>query len=150
MSADIVAPCGMNCALCANHQALVQDVRKKGLRMPYCPGCRPRGKNCAFLKKRCDALQTGSVRFCHECGNFPCPSLQALDRRYRDHFHTSFIENLELIRDKGMRRLLARDRKRWACPRCGGIVSCHNGLCFRCDFETLKTKKTRYRWAGDE
>jgi hypothetical protein len=43
-------------------------------------------------------------------------------------------------------RFLIGQAETWRCPRCGGTVSCHNGLCFSCDFETLKGKKSKYRW----
>ncbi len=149
MDQELIAPCGMNCALCANYLAKALDVRAQGLRMPYCAGCRPRGKMCAFLKKKCDRLGKAEIASCHECPDLPCPALRTIDARYRERYRMSMIENLKAIRDKGMAALLKSQAKTWRCPECGGIVSCHNGLCFRCDLETLKRRKQKYRWEGE-
>jgi hypothetical protein len=143
---DLIAPCGMNCGLCASYLAMTHDVRASGVRMTYCAGCRPRGKMCAFLKKRCELLELGRVEFCHECPDFPCRNLQALDDRYRARFRMSMVENLRVIRDKGIGRFLREQRTTWRCQECGGILSCHNGLCFRCDIEKLKSRKRKYQW----
>lgn len=48
---ELVSPCGMNCSICANYLALKNQLRNKGVKMAFCQGCRPRNKNCAFLKK---------------------------------------------------------------------------------------------------
>jgi len=149
MDQELIAPCGMNCALCANHLAKALDLRAQGLRMPYCAGCRARGKMCAFLKKKCDRLRKAEIASCHECPDLPCPALRTIDARYRERYRMSMIENLQVIRDKGMAALLKSQAKTWRCPECGGIVSCHNGLCFRCDLETLKRRKQKYRWEGE-
>lgn len=98
MKQELIAPCGMNCELCAAHLAMKNDLRKKGLAKTYCAGCLPRGKNCAFIKKRCELLANGLVRFCYECGDFPCRRLKTLDKRYRTRYHMSMVENLEFIK----------------------------------------------------
>ncbi len=150
MEEDLVAPCGMNCNICAAHQALVHDLKSKGIRVPYCAGCRPRQKSCAFLKKRCDLIGKDKVRYCYECSSFPCRQLATIDSRYRKRYRMSEIENLIHIRDKGIESFLSSEEKRWACTRCGGVVSCHNGMCFGCDLETLGRKKRFYRWDDAE
>jgi len=150
MREELIAPCGMNCNVCAAYQALTHDLRDKGVRIPYCPGCRPRKKSCAFLKKKCDLIGKDRVKYCYECSTFPCDRLVTLDRRYRERYRMSEIENLERIRDEGMRAFLKSEEKKWACPRCGGIKSCHNGLCFDCDLRVLKDKKKVYRWDDGE
>ena len=143
---DLVAPCGMDCGICSGHLALVHDVRGKGVRMTYCRGCRPRDKQCAFLKRGCELLREGRVGFCFECPDYPCTRLEQLDERYRKNFKMSMIENLELIRDRGVEGFLEKERERWGCPRCGGTVCCHNGLCFSCGIDELRGRRQRYRW----
>ncbi len=49
MREELIAPCGMDCAVCSSYLALKNDVRAKGVRMAYCKGCRPRDKKCSFL-----------------------------------------------------------------------------------------------------
>jgi hypothetical protein len=145
---ELVAPCGMNCALCANYLAQKYNVKAKGIKMPTCTGCRPRGKQCAYLKKWCSNLQSGA-RFCFECLDFPCHRLKTIDNRYRSRYRVSFIANLIEIKEKGMEEFLKAQEQKWKCPTCGGMVCCHNGICFNCGLERLRAKKQKYRW-GDE
>ncbi len=150
MEESLVAPCGMNCAVCSAYLAKTHNVKDAGIRYPYCPGCRPRHKTCAFLKKRCTRLLNGKVRFCFECPDFPCENLLKLDRRYRNRYHMSMVDNLTAIKQKGITRFLAQEEEKWRCPRCGDTICCHNGLCFSCQQPQLKKQTFRYRWNLDE
>lgn len=143
---ELIAPCGINCAVCGAYLALRYDVKSKGIRVPYCEGCRPRNKKCAFLKKKCTQLMNKEVEFCYECKNFPCERLKHIDHRYRTYFHMSLRENLERIRKNGMLTFLKEQERRWQCPACSGTICCHNGICFNCGLDELKTKKSKYRW----
>jgi hypothetical protein len=143
---DLIAPCGMNCAICASYLALVNDVKNRGVKMPYCAGCRPRDKKCAFLKKRCSKLLNGEVAFCYECPSFPCESLRTLDDRYKSRYRMSMIDNLSYIKEHGMHSFLEEQAKKWKCPNCGEMICCHNGICFNCELEKLRNKKEKYRW----
>ena len=69
---QLVAPCGMNCALCQAYQG-------KGL---ACHAC----QNCSIQK--CENKKT----FCFECTRYPCKRLKALDKRYRTKYHMSIPE----------------------------------------------------------
>ena len=149
MNEDLIAPCGMNCAVCSGYLAFVNNVRSKGLRMSYCKGCRSRNKLCSFLKKHCTLLMEGRVKYCYECPDFPCDKLKQLDASYRKKFRMSMIENLEFIREHVISRLLERETDRWKCPQCGETICCHNGICFNCGLEKLKAKTRLYRWEGD-
>ncbi len=146
MNEDLIAPCGMNCTICSGYLACQHDVKSKEIRMPYCAGCRPRDKQCAFLKKRCELLLTSKVKYCYECGDFPCERLEHLDKRYRMNFRMSMIENLEYIKKNGINEFIEKEKKKWKCPECGGVICCHNGICFDCGLGKLKNKKKLYRW----
>ena len=148
MEERLIAPCGMNCALCVNYLALKNDLKKQGFKKAYCAGCLPRGNNCIFMKKHCVLLGKGRVRFCFECGDYPCRRLKSLDKRYRSKYHMSMVENLEQIKEQGMKKFLAKQREKWGCPQCGGVICCHNGLCLKCSLDKLRQNK-KYRW-GEE
>ena len=149
MNEELIAPCGMNCGICSGYLAFTNDVKSQGIKMPYCTGCRARDKQCAFLKKRCHQLMSGQVQFCYECADFPCENLCKLDKGYRANFRMSMIENLEAIRENGMVQFLEKQEEKWKCPECGGVICCHNGICFSCGLDLLKNKKKRYRWEDD-
>jgi hypothetical protein len=146
---DLIAPCGMNCKICSGYLAQKNDVKSKGVGIPYCIGCRPRDKKCAFLKKQCVLIMENKVRFCYECKNFPCDRLKKIDKRYRSRYRMSMIDNLNFIKENGIEKFLENENKKWKCPNCGGIISCHNGICFECGLDILKNKKKMYRWDDD-
>jgi hypothetical protein len=149
MDEALIAPCGMNCALCSSYLAMKYDLRSQGILRNYCAGCRPRGKNCAFMKKSCELLGNGLVQYCYECEEFPCRRLKHLDKRYRTNYHMSMIANLEYIKEYGMEKFLEKEKEKWRCSGCGGVICCHNGICFSCGLEKLKNKKKKYRWTDD-
>ena len=146
MDPVLVAPCGMNCALCAGYLALRNDVRSKGFKMINCVGCRPRNKKCAFLKGKCSKLSKGKLTFCYECSSFPCERLKTINERYKDRYRMSMIENLNFIKENGLEKFIEKQEKTWKCHNCGELISCHNGLCFKCDLEKLSSKKQKFRW----
>ena len=132
---QLIAPCGMNCAICSGYLAYKNQPRFKGV-MTHCRGCRPRNKQCAFVKKRCaDNLKLlhGAVNFCFECDCFPCEALKRLDAKYRRDFDMSMIDNLVEIRENGLEKFLENQHHKYACQRCGELISVHNGKCFNCD-----------------
>jgi hypothetical protein len=145
---DLIAPCGMNCRLCVAFQARELDINKQGFRRTYCPGCIPRGEHCLHMADRCEKVGKGLVRFCIECEDYPCKRLKSLDKRYRDKYHMSMIENLDSISENGMTEFLRRQEDKWRCPNCGGTICCHNGLCLSCDLERWNRNR-KYRW-GEE
>jgi hypothetical protein len=145
MNAELVAPCGMNCGLCASYLAMKNELKKKGFGKTYCAGCLPGGRNCHY-KRQCELLRKGLVRFCYDCQDFPCRLLKTLDKRYRTFYHMSMIENLEYTKKYGVETFLEKERAKWLCPECGGVICCHNGLCYKCQLDKLGQKKHKYRW----
>ncbi len=123
----LIAPCGMNCGVCMAY------LREKN----HCPGCREADVNKAVSVirckiKNCDALRKGKLKYCFDCEDYPCDILKHLDKRYRTRYHLSEIENLEFIRDRGIRKFLKFEEKRWTCLRCGGTIRVHGGYCVEC------------------
>lgn len=138
---DLIAPCGMNCSLCVSHISFKLDLNKKGYSRKYCPGCIPRGKNCTFtMAKKCKLIATGKIRFCYECDTFPCDLLRNLDKRYRTKYHMSMIENLMLIKDKGIIYFLKEEKNKWQCKVCGEFICCHKNSCLNCQENNYNKK----------
>ena len=130
---ELIAPCGMYCGVCSSYLAQVHQLPRQRGKITHCAGCRPRDKQCAYLKGQCELLATGSIRYCFECPTYPCRNLAHIDQRYRQNYGMSFLENLNLIRDRGEKALLKSLAGRFACGKCGELTSIHNGKCFRCD-----------------
>jgi hypothetical protein len=146
MKAELIAPCGMNCNVCSNYLALVNDTKARGVKLPYCIGCRPRDKQCAFVKKKCTKVLNRHVEFCYECPEFPCELITKLAKGYEAHYRMNMVDNLQYIQEHGITAFLESERKKWNCPQCGAVICCHKGICYTCDLERMKTKKQRYRW----
>jgi hypothetical protein len=124
---SLIAPCGMNCALCYAYQRN-QDT---------CPGCRYGAKSDSAYCQKCIIRHCGAVRssasgFCYECERFPCARLRRLDTRYRLRYGMSMIENLSQIKAVGMEAFLKAQIKKWSCPECGGLICVHRGFCLKC------------------
>ena len=147
MKVQLIAPCGMNCNVCSNYLALENDTKSKGVKLPYCEGCRLRDKKCSFVKKKCKKVLNHKVEFCYECNEFPCELFKkAVFKKYETLYRMNMVENLQYIRDYGLAKFLEAEKKKWECPNCGKTICCHNGICYNCNLEKMKTNKKRYRW----
>ena len=127
ISLQMIAPCGMDCALCIGH---LREKRR-------CPGCRDPGDeqkppHCVACAIKTCAVPGRPHRFCFECVQFPCARLRHLDLRYQTRYGMSMLENLGVIQAFGLRKFVAREQKKWACPACGQILCVHRGECLRC------------------
>jgi len=123
----LIAPCGLNCRLCAAY------VREKNV----CPGCRREGPTkseyCITCPiKNCEKMAAGGGRYCFTCESFPCARLRHLDKRYRTRYAVSTIENLQCIRDLGIRRFIRQEKRRRTCPQCGVLLCVHKAQCQFC------------------
>jgi hypothetical protein len=139
MDPSLVAPCGMNCALCSKYLAWLANPESPGA----CEGCRARDRRCSILKKACRRLRNHEVEFCYQCEEFPCERLERLDERYRTRYGMSIINNLRRIRANGMEWFLEEQERRWRCTRCGGIVCVHTGRCSSCNVEHTRPQQRR-------
>jgi len=77
-------------------------------------------------------FQTKKAKYCFECEKFPCNNLEHLDKRYRTKYNMSMIENLENIKEFGVRTFLGTENQKWTCPECGGTICVHKGYCQSC------------------
>lgn len=129
----LIAPCGMDCRICSNYLAFGHNIPKVKHKLSHCTGCKPRGKQCAWLIKRCEKLLEKKLHFCFECDDFPCPNLSRLDKNYRKNYQMSMIENLTQIRDLGFDKFFENQHAKYHCPECQSLTSVHSKKCFHCD-----------------
>jgi hypothetical protein len=127
---ELIAPCGMNCGICVAYFGYTLKGKK---RKHTCNSCRLRDSQCAFLKKHCDKLANKQIEYCFECAVFPCENLKTLDKRYRDNYGMSMIENLRYIQTEGIDQFLKNDQEIWKCSICGGTICVHNKKCYTCN-----------------
>ena len=111
--ARLVAPCGINCAVCRAY------LRVKN----RCGGCYQIGAHSPITCQRCSIRTCGQREglFCSSCADFPCERIKHLDKRYRTRYDMSEIENLTLIREEGIEKFLEAEGQKWivdGCVRC--------------------------------
>ncbi len=130
LKSSLLAPCGMNCGLC---YAFRREKNK-------CPGCNYESENkpkycisCSI--KNCELLKKSGGKFCFSCEKYSCKRLKELDKRYRTKYGMSMIENLNTIRDIGIRGFTRSEKEKWACPNCGNTISVHRKDCLNCGAE---------------
>jgi hypothetical protein len=156
LTAELIAPCGMNCGICKSYLAYSRGVAKKKGEVSHCNGCLARNKNCAFVKKRCEKLRKNQIRFCFECADMPCKNLAQLDEHYHARYSMSMIENQKEIKEKGMDEFLKNQAEKYRCPNCGDIVSVHDARCYACGYlgekpikKVGKAQWDKARWVPD-
>jgi hypothetical protein len=127
MNPILIAPCGMNCSICIGY------LRDKN----SCCGCRIvdgyKPKHCTSCSIiNCQFLKESESNFCYDCRRFPCQRLKQLDKRYRTKYNMSMVENLESIREIGLKKFSERETERWKCLTCGGTICVHRSVCIEC------------------
>ena len=133
--AELIAPCGMNCGLCRGYLAYTHDVPRVRGKVTYCAGCRPRAKLC-YVIRACPKLRKNLIQSCSECDSIPCEKLAHLDKRYRERYGMSMVENVKMIKAKGMAEFLKSQEEKYTCPNCHrGVVCVHDGTCYSCGYK---------------
>ena len=132
-TAELIAPCGMNCALCKGFIAYTHGIPRQRGKVTYCAGCHPRAKNC-YIKRNCKKLSKHEIQSCIECDTMLCANLDHLDRRYRERYGMSLVENLKMLKAKGMAEFLKSQEETYRCPSCGDLVCVHDGKCYSCNY----------------
>jgi hypothetical protein len=111
MQAILIAPCGVNCGICRAH------LRKN----KKCLGCRiERSVHIACVIYNCEKLKDCRSGFCFECLDFPCRKIKHLDERHLKKMGTSNIENLRIIKEKGITYFLHREEEKRLHPELRG------------------------------
>ncbi|MBK8944065.1 MAG: DUF3795 domain-containing protein [Ignavibacteriae bacterium] len=127
LTSSMIAPCGMNCGLCIGYQR----IKNK------CAGCQSTSLNksnhcftCSI--KNCEFLLNDKSKFCYTCAKYPCKRIRNLDKRYRTKYGMSMIENLNTIKEIGIKKFIQNEKKKWSCSKCGNIICVHREICLVC------------------
>ncbi len=132
-SPELIAPCGMNCGICKSYLARLHEIPKERCKVSHCASCLPRGKNC-YVKRGCPKLTKHQIQYCFQCGTMPCAHLARLDKRYRERYGMSMVENEKELRSKGMDEFLKQQEEKYRCPQCGDVICVHDKKCYACGY----------------
>lgn len=88
----------MDCGLCLGYHR----IKNK------CAGCNStsvsKARHCINCSiKNCEQLKKTKTKYCFNCEKYPCTRLKNLDKRYRTKYGMSMIENLNSIKQFGVR-----------------------------------------------
>jgi hypothetical protein len=122
---NMLAPCGMNCMVCCVH------LKKK----KPCRGCLCDDTDKPEICKSCEIKNCAKKReiiYCFKCEDFPCKRIVNLDKSYQKRYQASLIDNSKTIKDNGFEYFFKKEKKRWKCLECGGIISLHDKECSEC------------------
>ncbi|MCL5949833.1 MAG: DUF3795 domain-containing protein [Candidatus Bathyarchaeota archaeon] len=136
-TAELIAPCGMNCGICKAYLAYTHGIPRQRGKVTHCAGCLPRAKNC-YIKRGCKKLSKHQIQSCHQCDTMPCKHLDHLDKRYRERYGMSMVENLKMIKAEGMDAFLKNQEEKYRCSNCGGVVCVHDGKCYSCSYDAKR------------
>ena len=129
-TAEMIAPCGLDCSLCGCAQASENP----------CPGCNgPDAGKPSFCCQECEVIlckkrKEKGYEYCDECPDYPCKDIMEKENRYTSRYplYESPMKNLRDIRELGMEKFLENERKQWTCKECGDVISVHTGICRGC------------------
>ena len=140
ISKELIAPCGMNCAICSRYLSYLNNLNRS-----QCIGCRPRNEVCKYLFQKCTGINhssKGDAAFCYDCDQFPCKQINRMDDRYRKNYAMSVKDNLLFIDQMGIKKFIKEQQQKYQCPKCGNLISIHNRKCFNCDEVTRLVEKS--------
>lgn len=119
------APCGMNCLVCYKHcyhKTLCSGCLKTDIGKPeHCRKCRIK-----------DCIKTRGLSFCFECSGYPCKLIINLEKSYSKRYQASLMKNSSFVQEHGLELFMEQQKKKYTCPKCGGIISIHDRKCSEC------------------
>ena len=122
---NMFAPCGMNCIVCYKHCYSKRP----------CSGCGnsdiDKPEHCRKCKIKECVTEMGFT-YCYECSSYPCKQIKRLEKSYNVRYKASLVENSMLVKEYGLTEFMERQKKKYTCPECRGIISIHDRECSEC------------------
>jgi hypothetical protein len=137
----LAAVCGIYCEACTLYIASTQEpARLKNLAEYFglpeeeirCFGCRSEKKS-PFCKAECkmfDCAIEHGVDFCCECTDYPCDTLKKFQSEAPHRIE--LFDDLDCIKQKGLKQWLKEVRENYSCPKCGTLNSAYDLSCRKC------------------
>jgi len=127
--------CGLYCAGCGTFQATAA-----GTGLEYEPGKFTTCRGCASteLSLWCagcaikDCAREKGVRYCLQCGDFPCDKIQGFMEDPRYPYHQDVPAMMGRLTEVGLETWSAEQDARWNCPSCGARYHWFSESCPGC------------------
>ena len=125
MDTIMFAPCGMNCKVCYKHC----------YHKTPCAGCLNSDKGKPEHCRKCkikDCIKGKGLLYCFKCFDYPCKLIKNLEKSYNKRYQASLMENSEFVRRHGVEVFMEKQKEKYTCTKCGGIISIHDRECSEC------------------
>ena len=119
------APCGMNCKVCYKH-----CYHKKP-----CDGCLKSDVGKPDHCRKCsikECSRSRNLSYCFACSEYPCVQIKRLEKSYHQRYQASLMENSAFVKAHGLDKFMERQKEKYTCSKCGGIISIHDRECSEC------------------
>ncbi len=126
---DALAPCGIFCNACPSFNKTCLGCPSENTHQKRTSkwGCQIR--NCCYTDK--------NLMFCGQCNQFPCDTITK--KLINSHpgepafkYRHEIPDNVQQLRELGLKLYLKSQNQRWACPSCSGIIQFYHYTCNRC------------------
>lgn len=139
---NLLAYCGIYCGQCSfkvafetNNRAHLlakpakyNDMKQAPLEACFCEGCK--GENICGDCQIKDCASAKGYLSCADCENFPCTLIDNFAKDGIPH-HSWGVENLHIIREKGVHKWFENFQNKLTC-NCGGQFSWYYKQCLAC------------------
>lgn len=62
----------------------------------------------------------------------PCKLIKNLEKGYKNRYQASLMENSEFVCHHGLGTFVEKQKEKYTCSKCGGIISIHDRECSEC------------------
>ncbi len=137
----LAAVCGLFCPSCALYIGSIDEpARLKALANQWgktveevtCYGCRSdkRSFYCENLCKMYKCAKEKNVKFCSQCGDYPCNDLKEFQSQAPHRIE--LWDSLKCIKENGYEKWFKDMVKHYSCQECGTINSAYDVKCRKC------------------
>lgn len=127
---DESAPCGVFCGACPSYKKSCLGCGSEELNQRRKSKWRCKIRKCCFEDK--------SLNFCNDCDEFPCNLIEKLKNSHSDdsrfNYRHEIYDNLEKIKEIGVKNWIKNQKNRFRCPKCNGRISWYRYKCNECGF----------------
>jgi hypothetical protein len=120
---EILGYCGLYCPGCGVYQATATGggLEYEPGSVTTCRGCNSGEVSlwCSDCEIKLCAREKG-VRYCLECGDFPCEKSRGFMDDPRFPYHKDVPEMMERLSQVGLEQWAEEQSRKWVCANCGG------------------------------
>lgn len=147
---NLVAVCGLYCGACPMYiatqtndeekqNALLKQFSSGSMKFKIedllCDGCIGNGRVASFCRscdiRACPTDKKNVVR-CSDCPDFPCSRITNFNNDGMLH-HAEVLQNLQQIREIGIKKWAEYDEEHWRCPQCRLPMAWYDSKCSNCE-----------------